>query len=173
MICASGPFDLLRKVGYHAGMKKKSAAVQLAGFLTKFTPELAARARTILAKMRERLPGAVEMVYDNYNALVIGFGPSERPAEATFSIVVYPRWITLCFLHGAKVSDPRRRLKGAGKQVRHITIEAAAMLDTPEIEELIADALKRSAVPMGDSRPRRLIIKSISAKQRPRRPAVK
>jgi hypothetical protein len=41
-----------------------------------------------LAKMRARLPGAVELVYDNYNALAIGFGPTERTSEAVFSIEV-------------------------------------------------------------------------------------
>jgi hypothetical protein len=57
------------------------ARAQLAGFIAKFTPEVAAQARAILAKMRTRLPGAVELVYDNYNALAIGFGPNERASE--------------------------------------------------------------------------------------------
>src|ERR1039458_9537409 len=65
-----------------------------------------------------RLPGAVQLVYDNYNALVIGFGPSERASEASFSIVLYPRWVTLFFLQGAGLPDPRRLLKGSGKVVR-------------------------------------------------------
>jgi hypothetical protein len=48
--------------------------------------------------MRKLVPGAIEMVYDNYNWLVIGFGPPERPSEAIFSIVLPPGKVTLCFL---------------------------------------------------------------------------
>src|SRR5262249_26929487 len=56
------------------GMKSKSPEKQLAGFLAKYTLEISALAKKIFGKMRKRLPGAVELVYDNYNALVIGFG---------------------------------------------------------------------------------------------------
>jgi len=38
------------------------------------------------------------MVYDNYNFLVIGFSPTERPSEAIFSIAMSPRRVSLCFL---------------------------------------------------------------------------
>jgi hypothetical protein len=74
---------------------------QLDSFLAKYDPAIAAFAGRVLVKMRKRLPGAVEMVYDNYNGLVIGFGPNDRPSLAIFSIVLFPRWVTLCFLQGA------------------------------------------------------------------------
>ena len=71
----------------------------------------------------------MQLVYDNYNALAIGFGPSERASEAIFSIVLYPRWVTLFFLQGAGLADPKRLLKGSGKVVRHIVLASAADLD--------------------------------------------
>jgi hypothetical protein len=49
---------------------------QFAGLIAEYEPEIAALAEAALAALRARLPGAVEMVYDNYNALVIGFGPT-------------------------------------------------------------------------------------------------
>lgn len=58
---------------------------QLDSFLDKYTPEVAGFARSALVKMRKLVPGAIEMVYDNYNWLVVGFGPTERPSEAIFS----------------------------------------------------------------------------------------
>jgi hypothetical protein len=152
-------------------MKTQSPAKQLDRFLARYTAEIAAQARAALAKMRERLPGAVEMVYDNYNALVIGFGPTERPSEAIFSIVVFPRWVTLCFLQGAKVPDPQKRLQGNGKQVRHIRLPNADDLDTPGVRDLVTRALECASKPIDATGDGRLIIKSISAKQRPRRPA--
>jgi hypothetical protein len=144
---------------------------QLDAFLDKYTPALAALARACLKKMRARLPGAVQLVYDNYNALVIGFGPSERASEAIFSIALYPRWVTLFFLRGAGLPDPRRLLKGSGKVVRHIVLASAADLDLPPIQELMAKALQRAETGIDPGAAGRLVIRSISAKQRPRRPS--
>lgn len=42
---------------------------ELASFLAKYTPEMEARATSVLSRMSELLPGAVQLVYDNYNAL--------------------------------------------------------------------------------------------------------
>ena len=151
-------------------MKANSPAQQLEVFIDRYSPAIAALARAAIARMRERLPGAIEMVYDNYNALVVGFGPGERASEAIFSIVLYPRWVTLFFLQGAALPDPDKLLKGSGKVVRHVVLAAAEDLDQPAIEALIASALQRAPVPLNVAGTRRLIIKSVSEKQRPRRP---
>src|SRR5664279_5247747 len=124
--------------------KAASSEGQLDTFLDKYTPAIAKLARECLRKMRARLPGAVQLVYDNYNALAIGFGPSERASEAIFSIALYPRWVTLFFLQGAALPDPRRLLKGSGKVVRHIVLASAADLDQPAVHGLMATALKRA-----------------------------
>lgn len=124
-----------------------------------------------LARMRALLPGAVQMVYDNYNALAIGFGPTERPSEAPFSIAAFPRRPSLCFLiHGAELTDPEGLLKGKGNQVRSIPVSDVATLDAPAVRALIDEALSRAGWQPKPGSPGRLIIKSISAKQRPRRP---
>jgi hypothetical protein len=147
---------------------------QLDSFLDKYDPEIAAFARHALAKMRKLVPGAVEMVYDNYNWLVIGFGPSERPSEAIFSIVLPPGRVTLCFLQGAGLPDPGKRLQGSGNVVRNIRLYEAGkpdakVLDDPEVRALMNVALNRAKVPMPAESRRKLIIKSVSARQRPRR----
>ena len=151
-------------------LSKTNPKKQLDSFLTKYNPEVSSLARRALAKMRKRLPGSLEMVYDNYNALVIGFVPNERPSDAIFSIVLYPQHVTLCFLQGAGIPDPRDLLQGNGNVVRHVRLEGAATLDDPEIVSLMNTALHRAKVPLDPKQSRRLIIKSISAKQRPRRP---
>ena len=87
-------------------LSKASAATQLQMFLAKYSPAMAAEARAALARMRRLVPGAVELVYDNYNALVIGFGPNERASDAVVSLAVFPRWVTLCFTP-ARPRDPR------------------------------------------------------------------
>ena len=152
-------------------MKTKSPEAQLAGFIAKYTPEIGALAREVRAKMRARLPGAVELVYDNYNFFVIGYGPTDRPSEAVFSIVLSSRKVSLCFLKGAGLPDPDKLLQGGGNVVRNIALEDASVLDKPAVKALMAAALERSAKPFDKKAPTRLVIRSVSAKQRQRRPA--
>ena len=54
---------------------------ELESFIMKFTPEIAELARTVLAKMRTLYTGALELVYDNYNALAIGFSQTEKTSD--------------------------------------------------------------------------------------------
>ena len=150
------------------------ASVQLDAFLAKYDPEVEAFARRALAKMRKLVPGAIEMVYDNFNWLVIGFSPTERPSEAIFSLVLPAGRVTLCFLQGAGLPDPAKRLQGSGNVVRNIRLydadePDAKVLDDPEVLALIHVALNRAKVPMPAGARRKLIIRAVAAKQRPRR----
>jgi hypothetical protein len=162
--------------GKAAELSQDQAERQLDSFLAKYSPEIEKFARRALAKMRKLVPGAIEMVYDNYNWLVIGFSPSERPSEAIFSIVLPPNAVTLCFLQGAGLPDPAGLFQGSGNVVRNIRLftsgeKDAKMLDNPEVLSLINVALNRAKVPMPAWARRKLIIRAISAKQRPRRSA--
>jgi hypothetical protein len=148
----------------------KSPEAQLDRFLDAFTPEVAAFARVALSKMRKRLPHSIELVYDNYNALACGFGPTEKTSEAIFSIAVFPKNVSLFFLHGAALPDPKGLLEGEGNVVRYIRLEDEGTLDRPDLKAMMATALKLAEVPMEKKTPYRLVIKSVSAKQRPRRP---
>jgi len=143
---------------------------QLDSFIDKFTPEVAALTRALLARMKARLPGAQILVYDNYNALAIGFCRNDKAGQAILSLAVMPRWVTLCFLWGATLSDPHRLLKGKGSRVRHVRLHEPEALDDPRIEALIAEALATTDWPIDPEAPERMFIKLVLAKQRPRRP---
>ncbi len=147
-----------------------SAEQQLASFIAKFTPEVASLTHSILARMRERYPTALELVYDNYNALAIGFGATERASEAIFSVAVYPKWVSLFFLNGKDLPDPDKLLQGQGIVARHIRLPSPATLDELSVKKMMLEATARAAVPFARQGAPRIIIKSISGKQRPRRP---
>jgi hypothetical protein len=147
------------------------AKAQLDSFMAKFTPEIAAHARATLRKMRKLYPTALELVYDNYNALAIGLAPSDRASEAIFSIVLYPKWVTLFFLQGAGLADPKGILKGSGKVVRHVVLQSPRMLHDPDVKALMQSAVEYARTPFDQAGKHRLIIKSISKKQRPRQAA--
>jgi hypothetical protein len=144
---------------------------QLDSFLAEFTPELAKSTRAVLAAMRRRCPGAFLLVYDNYNALAIGFATSERVKDVWFSVAVYPRWASLFFFKTLPLRDPKKLLKGAGKTARHIVLkDGAKTLAEPAVAALIDQALAKAGHPFKGGRGR-VVVKSVSQKQRPRRPA--
>ena len=148
-----------------------TAKVQLNGFIDKYSPAVAREGRAALRRLRRFAPGAVELVYDNYNWLVVGFGPNERASEAVFSLVFAPRWLALCFLQDAStLPDPEKLLRGSGKVVRNVRLMTARDLDAPAVRTLVATALKRADVPIRKASRRRIVIRAISRKQRPRRP---
>jgi hypothetical protein len=151
-------------------MAEQPAERQLITFLAKFDPAVARVARTARTKLRRLLPGTMELVYDNYNALAIGFGPTDRASDVIMSIAMYPRWVSVFFMRGAGLPDPTGVLKGGGKQVRHFVLAGPAMLDLPAVKALIRAALSAHPKPLAHVGRRRTIIKSVASKQRPRRP---
>jgi len=146
-----------------------AAKKRLSEYVTRFSPEIAKLAGAALASMRKRLPGAVELVYDNAYALVVGFSPDERPSSALFSIAIYPKKVSLCFLYGARLADPERLLAGSGNQVRHIRLEDARTLDRPEVRSLMKAAVAWAGDPYDATAPARTIVRAVSANRRPRR----
>lgn len=150
-------------------MEAPDAEAQLETFLARYRPEIAGLARVLIDRMRARVPGAAALIYDNYNALGVGFAPTENASGAILSVVAYPRWVRLFFLKGAGLPDPDSLLEGQGSTVRSILCPDPGILDDPRVEALIAEAIERSWPPFDPAGEGRLVVKSISAKQRPRR----
>jgi hypothetical protein len=142
---------------------------QLKGFIAKFEPAHQKLIRAVRKALRQRFPTANELAYDNYNFFVIGYCSTERPSDAIVSIVAGANGVGLCFIQGAGLPDPHKILLGSGNQTRFIRLPSVDVLDRPEVEALIAAAKARAKTPLPASGKGRLIIRMISAKQRPRR----
>ena len=162
-------------------MSKKSPAApeaadarkQLDSFIEKFAARDQKLIRDVRKAVRKRFPTCHELVYDNYNFFVIGYSPTLRPSDAIVSIAARANGLGLCFLHGATLRDPKRLLSGEGNQTRFLRLASADVLRKPDVESLIAAAIKQSKAPLPGSGRGQLIIRSISAKQRPRRKPAK
>jgi hypothetical protein len=151
-------------------MAANSAARQLNTLLGRFDPAIRRLVREARSKLRRRLPTAIELIYKNSNALAIAFASSERGSDTIVSLAVYARGVNLYFIYGVALPDPHHLLLGAGNQGRFVRLESAAMLDQPEIEALLAAAITEGDTPLPRSGRGRIVIKSVSATQRPRRP---
>jgi hypothetical protein len=123
-------------------------------------------ARTV---MRKRYPTATEIVYDNYTFFVIGYSPTSRPSDSIFSIAAAANGVGLAFLRGSTLDDPDGILQGEGKLNRFVRLKNSATLSEPAVASLMRDAVAQSPVPFSSSGRGATIIKSVSAKQRPRR----
>lgn len=148
----------------------QSPAEQLAGFVAKFDPAIAKLARAGRAVLRNRFPTAIELVYDNYNALAIGYGSTERVSDVFVSLAVFATGINLYFYYGRSLPDPQKLLKGGGSQGAFIRLENVAMLDRRAVAALLRAAVRNGETPLPATGRGYTVIKSISAKQRPRRP---
>ena len=152
-------------------MPTLSPAAQTASFIAKFDPAVATLIRSSRTAMRKRLPTALELVYDNYNFLAIGYSSTERASDCVVSLACGANGVSLSFYHGATLPDPDGVLLGSGNQNRFVRLESAGTLATPAVERLIRAALAQAMTPMPASGKVRTIVKSISAKQRPRKAA--
>jgi hypothetical protein len=119
--------------------------------------------------MRERFPTANELVYDNYNFFVIGYCTTERPSDCVVSLAANSRGLGLSFYHGATLPDPHRILQGSGNQNRFVRLDGVATLSRAEVLELFDAAEAQADPPFVKAGRGKLIIRSISEKQRPRR----
>ena len=136
----------------------------------KYSPDIASVAVTIRAKKcASSTPPRLNSSTDNYNALVIGYGATERASEFIFSIAIYPKWVNLFFAQGAGIPDPQKLLKGSGTAIRHIRLDSPSLLDDPAVRALMKEAVSRAAVPFDPKGTHRVILRAVSAKQRPRR----
>jgi hypothetical protein len=150
-----------------------SAETQLASYFAKYEPAIARLGKALRARLRDRLPGLFEIVYvyENQNALVISYSPTERGSDGLCGIALYPGRAQLFFGQGALLSkaDPHKLLQGSGKTVRHVVLNTIADFDRAEIEVLMAAALKLAKLRLDASAKGSVIVRAEEQKQRARR----
>ncbi|MFO1076253.1 MAG: DUF1801 domain-containing protein [Planctomycetota bacterium] len=151
------------------------AETQLESFYAQYEPGMAKLGKALRAKLRARLPGLSEIVYvyENQNALVISYSPSEHGYEGVCSLSLYPDKVHLHFAQGASLSksDPHKLLQGRGKTVRHVVLDSVRDFERAAIEALMAAALKLAKVRPGANPKGSVVIKAELQKQRARRAA--
>jgi hypothetical protein len=149
-----------------------SAASQTAGFLARYSPQVARQFRAARSHLRKCFPRGYELVYDTYNALGCGYSFRDRGSGVVISLVAYPRWVTLFFFHGIDLPDPDRLLQGSGARIRSLRLEPFSRLRSSSVRKLIAGAARMHSRDFAGAPPLATVVKARSVKQRPRRPPV-
>jgi hypothetical protein len=97
-----------------------NAETLLQNFFSKYEPARVRFGKAMRAKLRKRLPGLFELVYvyENQNALVISYSPTENGVEGLCSFALYPHSVKLFFGQGAGLSksDPHKLCKAAARR---------------------------------------------------------
>lgn len=141
----------------------------LRSLIERFDPAEQKRIRAIRAAVRKRLPTSNELVYDYKTFFVIAYAPNEQPTDGVLSIAARPDGMRLYLMHGPQLPDPKRLLNGSGKQARYLRLESAKDLKHPDVEALIAAAVKMADVPLPTQGRGGLFIRTFNGKQIPRR----
>jgi hypothetical protein len=152
-----------------------SDETQIAGFFEKYEPAKVKLGKALRTKLRKRMSGLIELVYvyENQGSLVFSYSPTEAGAGGVCGFALYPDRVNLFFTGGDQLSksDPSGLLQGKGKTVRSVAMNSIADFDRPEIDVLMAAALKIANVRPDPGAPCRVVLKAEEQKQRARRAA--
>lgn len=150
----------------------KSDTTYLTKFLKPFTPEVRALAMKIRGFIWDNYPKSNELIYDNYNAVAVGWSPTDRVGHIFVSMAIGRSngGIHFGFYWGAELSDPKKILLGEGNQYRFIRVANFDDLPIAYLKKLMKEAYANSLAKVKDKSQimsGQTIMKSISAKKRP------
>jgi hypothetical protein len=129
-------------------INKPTPEAQLRAFNARFDPKQQKSIRSIRAALRKRFPTANELAYDYSSFFVIGYSPTEHGIDSVVSIAARADRVELYFNNGPKLPDPKKLLRGSGKQTRFVRLEGPKHLADPDVSGFIAAAIELARVPL-------------------------
>ncbi len=141
--------------------------------LLKFLEAFPLESREIALALRDWVwglyPKCNELIYDNYNFLAFGWGPTDRMSDIFCSIAVGTRGVIFGFMWGVKLEDPKGLLAGGGSQFRSLRVPDIKTFPKGDVKRLLKQAYDLSIERL-KSKPQTpngaTIVKSISEKKR-------
>jgi hypothetical protein len=113
------------------------------------------------------------LIYDNYNALAVGWSPTDRVGHTFCSIALgrSSHNVHFGFYWGSQIADPRKMLLGKGNQYRYILVKERSDFPATYLKKLMKGAYLNSLQKVKDERQfikGKTIVKSISPVKRKR-----
>lgn len=109
-------------------------------FLEAFPPESRETALWLRDWVWDLYPKCNELIYDNYNFLACGWGPTERMSDIFCSIAVGTRGVMFGFMWGVKLDDPKGLLAGGGNQFRSLRVPDVKEFPKNYVKNLLKQA---------------------------------
>lgn|ERR1035437_2547936 len=132
----------------------KEHTKDLLKFLSPFEDEIKELALWLREFIWDLYPSANELIYDNYNALAIGWSPTDRVGHISCSIAIgrISKNVHFGFYWGSEIPDPKKLLMGNGKQYRYILVKNKKDFPKTYIKKLVKDAFINSMAKVKDPR---------------------
>lgn len=146
----------------------RSTAEKLSALIAKYAPAHLQLVSAVRRSLRKRLPTANEVVYEYRAWIVISYSPSEHGYEGVLAIRADADGVKLYFNRGKELPDPEKLLRGSGGQMRSIDVAGMSTLARPAVARLIDEAIARNPAPFATAGHGAVVLRSESAKQRPR-----
>ncbi|MES2279168.1 MAG: hypothetical protein V4592_24260 [Bacteroidota bacterium] len=149
----------------------KEDTADLLNYLAPLPPEVRDKVLWLRDFVWDEYPQCNELIYDNYNAVAIGWSPTEKLSHIFCSIAVYRAGhnIHFGFYWGTEVPDPKKMLIGNGNQYRYIQVKDLAGFPRDYMRQLVMDAYILSLNKVKDQKQiveGKTILKSVSANKR-------
>jgi len=149
----------------------KEHTKDLVKFLKPFNKDITERALWLREFIWNLYPQTNELIYDNYNALAVGWSPTDRVGHTFCSIAVgrTSNNVHFGFYWGNELADPDKILLGDGNQYRYILVPDKNSFPKAYIEKLVKEAYANSLAKVKDKKQimnGQTIVKSISSKKR-------
>ena len=125
---------------------------ELVSFLEAYPPDVRETFLAARALLLKRLAPIVELHYYATSAVCAGFSYTGDLRGNFVNLAAYSDHVTLVFMWGVRLPDPQGRLKGGGKQVRHLRLAGVETLDDPYVAKLVAKASENAPRPEGKVR---------------------
>ena len=140
-------------------------------FLSPFKKEVSVLVLWLREFVWNLYPQTNELIYDNYNALALGWSPTDRPSHSFCTISVFRtnNNIHFGFYWGSEISDSEEKLIGNGKQYRYVLVKNKSEFPKTYIKTLLNEAYTNSLRKVKDPKQiqqGKTITKSISKNKR-------
>jgi hypothetical protein len=156
----------------------KEETSDLLQFLEPFPDAIRNLALWLRSFIWDLYPQTNELIYDNYNALAIGWSPTDRVGHTFCSIAIgrTSHNVHFGFYWGAQIADPEKKLMGQGNQYRYFLVKDKSSFPESYMKKLMKEAYQLSISKVKD--PSQLmqgatITKSISQAKRKKASAKK
>jgi hypothetical protein len=138
----------------------KEKVKDLTKFLQPFSKEIQELAMWLREFIWDLYPNTNELIYDNYNAVAVGWSPTDRVGHTFCSIAVGSnKYVHFGFYWGSQIADPERMLLGKGNQYRYIIVNNKDDFPKTYIKKLLKEAYANSLAKVED---KKQIIKGIT-----------
>src|SRR5258708_35456055 len=124
--------------------QERTASPELLKFLDAYDPQVVSLTLALRDLVFEEAPDANEVVYDGEYTVAMHFTPTARYQDAFCLIAVFTKHINLQLNRGAELPDPKKKLEGTGRLMRHIKVEDWDDLNQPHVREFLRAALKHA-----------------------------